>query len=144
MNQLYGHLYVIARHTHLGTSWQLANAGNVSCSEVELWTIVVEERSMTAALVLCQNVNLSGKLLVALNRTWLTQTLSSFDFSSLNTTQQSADVVAGLSLVKQLTEHLDTGDNGLTNVLMDTDDLNFVVQVQSTTLYSTSSNSTGQ
>ena len=142
MNQLYGHLYVIARHTHLNTRWQIANASNVSCSEVELWTIVVEERSMTAALVLCQNVNLSGKLVVALNRTWLAQTLSSFDFSSLNATQQSADVVASLSLVKQLTEHLDTSNNALTNILMDTDDFNFVIQVQSTTLYSTGSNST--
>ena len=26
MNQLYGHLYVIARHTHLNTLWQIANA----------------------------------------------------------------------------------------------------------------------
>ena len=61
---------------------------------------------MTAALVLCQNVNLSGKLVVALNRTWLAQTLSSFDFSSLNATQQSADVIASLSEVQRLTEHL--------------------------------------
>ena len=30
---------------------------------------------------------LSGKLVVALNGTWLAQTLSSFDFSSLNTTK---------------------------------------------------------
>ena len=59
MNQLYGHLYVIARHTHLNTLWQIANASNVSCSEVELWTIVVEERSMTATFVLRKNVNLT-------------------------------------------------------------------------------------
>ena len=93
MNQLYGHLYVITRHTHLCTCWQLANAGNVSCSEVELWTVVVEERCMTATLVLGQNVNLSGKLVVALYRTWLAQTLSTLDLCSLNTTQQSTDVI---------------------------------------------------
>ena len=97
---------------------------------------------MTAALVLSQNVNLSGKLVVALYRTWLAQTLSALDLCSLNTTQQSTDVITSLSAVKELTEHLDTGNNGLANLLMDTDDLNFVVQVQSTTLYSTSSNST--
>ena len=142
MDQLDGHLNVIARHTHLNASRQLANAGNVGGSEVELRTIVVEERSMTAALVLGQNVNLSGKLLVALNGAGFAQTLTSLDLSSLNATQQSADVVACTSLVKQLTEHLDTGNNGLANVLMDTDDLNFVVQVQSTTLNSTGSNST--
>ena len=94
-------LYVIARHTHLNTCRQFANACYVSCPEVELRTVVVEERCMTATLVFGQNVNLSGKLLVALNGTWLTQTLSSFDFSSLDTTQQSADVVTSLSLVKQ-------------------------------------------
>lgn len=67
MNQLYGHLYVIARHTHLNTRWQIANASNVSCSEVELWTIVVEEWSMTSTLVFCQYINLSCEFLVACN-----------------------------------------------------------------------------
>ena len=59
MDQLDRHFYVITRHAHLGTSREFANACNVSCSEVELRTIVVEERCMTAALVFCQNVNLS-------------------------------------------------------------------------------------
>ena len=49
MNQLYSHLYVVARHAHLSSSRKLAYAGNVSCSEVELRTIVVEERCVTAA-----------------------------------------------------------------------------------------------
>ena len=93
MDQLYGHLYVIARHAHLGASRQLANAGNVGSSEVELRTIVVEERSMTAALVLGQNVNLSGELVMALNRTRFSQNLSALDLGSLNATQQSADVI---------------------------------------------------
>ena len=142
MNQLYSHLYVVARHAHLSSSRKLAYAGNVSCSEVELRTIVVEERCVTAALVLGQNVYLSGKLVVALNRAGLAQTLSSLDLSSLNTTQKCADVVAGLSLIKKLTEHLDTGNNGLAYILMDTDDLNLIVQMQSTALYSTGSNRT--
>ena len=68
MDQLYAHLYVVTRHAHLGAGRQLANAGNVSCSEVELRTIVVKERSMTAALVLGQNVHLSGELVMALYR----------------------------------------------------------------------------
>ena len=97
---------------------------------------------MTAALVLGQNVNLSGKFVMAMYRTWLAQTLSTLDLSSLNTTQQSTDVITSLSAVKKLTEHFDTGYNSLTGIFMNTNDLNFVVQVQSTTLYSTSSNST--
>ena len=99
VDQLYGHLYVVTRHTHLGALGQLANAGNVSGSEVELRTIVVEERSMTAALVLGQNVYLSGELVVALNGSGLNQTLASLDLVSLNATQQSADVVTSYCLV---------------------------------------------
>ena len=73
MDQLYGHLYVVTRHAHLGALGQLANAGNVGGSEVELRTIVVEERSMTATLVLGQNVHLSGELLVALTEPGFTR-----------------------------------------------------------------------
>ena len=53
MNQLDCHLYVITRHTHLCSCWKLANTCYVSCSEVELWTIVVEEWSMTSTFILC-------------------------------------------------------------------------------------------
>jgi len=65
MDQFDGHLYVITRHAHLNTSGQFANASNVGGSEVELRTIVVEERSMTSTFILGQNVYLSGKLSVA-------------------------------------------------------------------------------
>ena len=97
MDQLDRQFYVITRHAHLGTSREFANACNVSCSEVELRTIVVEERCMTAALVFCQNVNLSCKFLMALYRTRFYKTLTSLDLCSLNTTKQSADVVTSLS-----------------------------------------------
>ena len=53
MDQFDGHLYVITRHAHLCASRQFANAGNVGGSEVELWSVVVEEWSMTSTLVLC-------------------------------------------------------------------------------------------
>ena len=142
MDQLDRHFYVITRHAHLGTSREFANACNVSCSEVELRTIVVEERCMTAALVFCQNVNLSCKFLMALYRTRFYKTLTSLDISSLNTTKQSADVVTSLSLIQELTEHLDTSYNGLTSLLMNTNDLNLVVEFQSTTLYTAWCNST--
>ena len=56
------HLYVITRHAHLCTSWKVTYTSYISCSEVELWTIVVEEWCMTTTLVLCQNVNLSCEL----------------------------------------------------------------------------------
>ena len=89
MNQLYGHFYVITRHTHLGTCWQLANAGNVSCSEVELWTVVVEEWSMTSTFVFCQYVNLACEFLMAVYCTWFDKNLSSFDLCSLDTRRRA-------------------------------------------------------
>src|SRR5699024_820271 len=90
--------------------------------------------------VLGQNVHLSSELLVALNRAGLYQTLSTLDLVSLNATKQSADVVTSLSLVKQLTEHLDTGNNYLADVLVYANDLNLIGEMQGTTLYSTRSN----
>ena len=142
MDQLDRHFYVITRHAHLGTSREFANACNVSCSEVELRTIVVEERCMTATLVFCQNVNLSCKFLMALYRTRFYKTLTSLDLCSLNTTKQSADVITSLSLIQELTEHLDTSYNCLTSLFTDTNDLNLVVELQSTTLYTACCNST--
>ena len=53
MNQLYGHLYVIARHTHLYAFWKITYTSYVSCSEVELRSVVVEERSMTSTFIFC-------------------------------------------------------------------------------------------
>lgn len=41
---------------------QRDDAGDVSGTEIELRTIIVEERSMTAALVLAQNVDLALEL----------------------------------------------------------------------------------
>ena len=67
MDKVYFHLYVISGHAHLGACRKYALSGNVSCSEIELRSVVVEERSMTATLVLGQYVYLSLKLLVAGN-----------------------------------------------------------------------------
>ncbi len=110
------------------------------CSEVELRTIVIEERSMTSTFIFGQNVYLSGKFVMAGYRTWFTQNLTSFDLVSLNTTKKRSDVVTSLSLVKQFTEHLNTCYNSLLGLFFDTNDLYFIRYMKSSTLYSTSSN----
>ena len=66
-DQLNVHLNVIARHAHLSALGQGDNAGNVSGTEIELRTIVVEERGMTAALFLLQDVNLTMEFGVRMN-----------------------------------------------------------------------------
>ena len=79
---------------------------------------------------------------MAFYRARFNQTLTTLDVSSLNTTKQSTDVITSLSLIKQLTEHLDTSYNSLTSLLVNTNDLNLIVQFQSTTLNTAGSNST--
>ena len=70
------------------------------------------------------------------------KTLTTLDLSSLNATKQSTDVITSLSLIKSLQEHLDTSYNCLTSLLVNTNDLNLIVQFQSTTLYTACSNCT--
>ncbi len=141
-DQLNVHLYVIARHAHLNTFWQFDYASNVSCSEEELRSVVVEEWGMTATFVLFQNVNLAMEFGVWMDGTWFAEYLTTFDVSSLNTTEQSTDVVASFSEVEQFSEHLDTGNNGLHLLFLETYDFNLVGEFDDTSLNSTSSNST--
>ena len=126
-DNLYGHLYVIARHYHLSASWQGNNTGNVGSSEVELWTIVVEEWGMTAALFLGQYINLTLELGVWVDGTWLCQNLTTLNLLTINAAEQSTDVITSLCARQQLAEHLDTGYNGGTGLFCNTNDLNKVI-----------------
>ena len=97
---------------------------------------------MTATLVLGQNVNLANKLGVGMNGAGLGQNLTALNTLTVDTTQQSADVVAGLGVVQQLVEHLDTGNNGLLLLVGQTNDFHFLGQLQLATLHTAGSNGT--
>jgi hypothetical protein len=101
MDQLDGHLDVITRHAHLSAFRKSDNTGNIGCSEIELRTIVIEERGMTAALILCQNVNLSGELCVAGNGAGLCDNLSLLDIGTVDTTKKDTDVITSLCIVQE-------------------------------------------
>ena len=77
-----------------------------------------------------QNVNLTMELGVGIDGAGFAQNLTTFDVSSLNTTEQSTDVIASLSVVQNLTEHFDTGYNGLHLLFLQTNDLNFIASLQ--------------
>ena len=125
------HVDVIAGHAHLSALGQGDDAGHVGGTEVELGTIVVEEGGVTAALVLGQDVHLALELGVGMNGTGLAQNLAALDARCLvHATQQGADVVAGLSVVQQLAEHLDAGDDGLLLLVGQANDLDFLAQLQ--------------
>ena len=97
---------------------------------------------MTAALVLLKNVNLSAELGVGMNGAGLAKYLTAFDISSLDTTEQSAYVVARFSVVKELMEHFDTGNNGALGLVAKTGDFNSVVHLKNASLYTSGSNGT--
>ena len=52
------HLDMIARHDHLDRLGELDGSGDVGGSEVELRTVAVEERSVAAALLLVEDIDL--------------------------------------------------------------------------------------
>ena len=74
-DQLNMHIDVVAGHAHLGALGQGDDAGNVGGAEVELRTIVVEERGVTTALFLLQDVNVTVEGGVGMNRTGNSQNL---------------------------------------------------------------------
>ena len=82
-DELNVHNYVIARHAHFLVSRQCDYAGNVGSSEEELRTVVGNERSMTAALFLLKNVNLTSELGVRVDRTGLAQNLTTLDIGTV-------------------------------------------------------------
>src|SRR5665213_2850224 len=49
-------LDVVTRHHHFHAGRQLRHPGHVRGAEVKLWTVALEERRVTAALVLAQYV----------------------------------------------------------------------------------------
>ena len=112
---------------------------HVRRAEVELRTVAVEERRVAAALFLRQDVDLALELGVRGHATGLAENLAANDLLALDTAEQAADVVAGLSLVEQLAEHLDTGADRVLG-LLDTDDLQRVVDMQRTALHTTGGN----
>src|SRR3954451_17003163 len=129
LDQLDRHLDVVARHDHLRALGQVGHTGHVGGAEVELRPVAVEERRVTATLLLLQAVDLSGELRVRRDRARLAENLPALDLLTLGTAEETADVVAGLALVEDLAEHLDAGDDGLRRLRVDADDLDGVTGV---------------
>ena len=97
---------------------------------------------MTAALVLVQDVNLTNELGEGVDGAGLGQNLTALDLVLGNTAEQSTDVITGLGVVEQLVEHFDTGDDGLAALVGQTDDLDFLAELQLATLNTAGSDGT--
>src|SRR6187200_911954 len=132
-DQLDAHLDVVAGHDHLGPVGQPDGAGHVGGAQVELGPVAVVEGRVPAALLLGQDVDLRGELGVGLDRGALGQDLAALDLVALDAPDEAAHVVAGLTLVEQLLEHLDTGHDDLAGRL-DADHLDLVADLDDAAL----------
>src|SRR3954463_1664639 len=129
LNQLDFHLHVVARHDHVRALGQVGDAGDVRRAEVELRPVPVEERSVAAALFLLEDVHLGLEVRVRGDRARLAEHLPALDLLALDAAQQATDVVARATLVEDLAEHLDPGDDRGADLGMDTHDLHGVARV---------------
>src|SRR5581483_11113388 len=88
--------------------------------------VAVEERRVASALVLRQDVDLGVEVRMRGDRAGLREHLAALDLLALDAAEQRARVVAGLREVERLLEHLETGDDGLLDLLVDAHDLDLV------------------
>src|SRR5205085_9333922 len=105
---------------------EVRHPGHVGRPEVELRPVAVEERRVSPALLLLQAVDLGLELGVRRDRAGLAEHLAALDLLALGAAEQAADVVAGATLVEDLAEHLDPGDDRLLGLRLDADDLDLL------------------
>ena len=102
---------MVTRHYHLNACWESDLTCTVHSTEVELWAILVSEWSMTSALFLLEDIDRSLELLEWLNLSWMAEHHTTLDFSLIYTTEEKTYVITSLSLVENLTEHLNASND---------------------------------
>src|SRR6476469_8111751 len=119
-NKLDRHLNVVARHHHLHSLRKLNTSSHVRCTEVELRSIPLEERRVSSTLFLRQHVHFGQEVRVRRNAARLGQHHSTLDLFLSNSTKKKSDVVACLTLIEKLPEHLDSShDRALVSIESD-------------------------
>src|SRR6056297_2361990 len=101
-NELNRDRHIVAGHHHLDTIGKVDRTGHVRGPEVELGTVVVEERRVAPSLVLRKHVNLGLELLVRRDRAGLGDDLAALELVLLETANQETDIVTGTTLVEKL------------------------------------------
>src|SRR5438874_4318578 len=104
---------VIAGHHHFHAIRQFDRAGDISRPEIKLRPVIGEERSVTSAFLLAQDVNFRFEFLVRRNGAGLGDYLSALDLFLLETAQQHTDIIARACFIEELAEHLDIRGDGL-------------------------------
>src|ERR1700688_3908769 len=110
-DQRYFAAHVVARHHHLHSGRQLHVAGHVRSAEIKLRTVARKERRVAPALFLRKHVRFRLELRVRRDRARLADYLPALHVFFLRAAQEQANVVASQTLIEQLLEHFDAGDN---------------------------------
>ncbi|CDE18803.1 uncharacterized protein BN767_00670 [Acidiphilium sp. CAG:727] len=134
--------YVVAGHNHFDSFGKFDGTGNVGSSEIELRSVVVEERSMSSAFFFGKDVNLTAEFGVSLNGAGFRDNLTPFDTASVDTTKKGAYVIACLRFVKSLSEHFKTGNNRSGGLFLKTYDFNGIADVSYASFNSSGCNRT--
>src|SRR5579883_1199338 len=129
LDQLDGHLDVIAGHDHLDAFGQADGPGDIGGADVELGPIAVEEGGMAPALFFGEDIDLGLELLVGFDGAGFGQDLAALDLVALHAAQQDADVVAGHAGIQGFLEHLDAGDDDGAGLFLHADDLHAIADL---------------
>jgi len=140
-DELNGHLDVVARHAHLDVFRKINRTGDVGRAEVELRTVARHERGASTAFILAQDIDVAFELHVRSDRAGLGDDLTALDFLALDAAKEKSNVVASLTLIHRLLEHLNAGNDGLLGFL-ETKDLDFRTRRDHTALDTTGSDRT--
>jgi len=103
---------------------------------------VVVEWRVTSTLFFLEDVDLSLEVLVRSDGAWLGDNLTSLDLFLVDTTEEKTNIVSGLTLIEELTEHLDASNNCASWSVTETNELNRIVDVDCTGLDTTCNNGT--
>ena len=123
---------MVARHHHIYAFGKSNLTGYVHRTQIELGTVFVVERRVTAPLFLLQDINLSLELGVRSDRTRFSDNHTALNLFLVDTAEQQTYVVTGLALIEQLAEHLHTRTSRSQRLLLQTDDLNGITYVDNT------------
>ncbi|CAB4918035.1 unannotated protein [freshwater metagenome] len=139
MDEFNSHLGVITRDTHFRARRKRDLTSHIGRTEIELRTVVREERLMTAAFFLGQNIGLSFELGMRSDRTRLSEHLTTLNFFLLRSTKKRTNVVSSATLIEKLAEHFNTSTRGLLRRL-NTNDFDFITRVHNALLHTTGHN----
>ena len=141
VDEVYSDFHVVTRHNHFNAFGENNLTGAVHGTEVELRTVLVTEWSVTTTFFLLEDVDRSLERLVRFDNTGVGDNHTTLDFLLVDTTEEETYVVTSFTLIEELAEHFHTSYNRLL-VFTETEDLNFVTNLNDTSFYTTSSNST--